>query len=86
MSSTNPEYVEAESPFDFEKFKSGKQAITRDGQLADFRFCYPRQESNTLVDVVHGPYSDTLRSYHKNGRYLEGMESPKDLVAMAPSE
>lgn len=74
-------------PFDLEAAKAGKAVVTRNGKLARI-ICTDREsdEKEPILALVKDRVSghEAIYSYHIDGIYYEGKESPHDLF-MAPT-
>jgi hypothetical protein len=68
-------------PFDLEKFKALKPAVTRDGRQARFLgIVNNRQEDNIVVAVKDHGGNEDVKFYHPSGKYFEIGDSPVDLL------
>jgi hypothetical protein len=73
--------VDASEPFDLEKFKAGRDALTRDGERAKFGGHNPdADECHRAVGWIDGE----AKAWAEDGSYLTSGDDGYDLVAMAP--
>ena len=73
----------ANEPFDLEKFKVGRDALTRDGQRVKFGGHNPEADDyHRVVGWIGG--GGAAKSWREDGAYFTSGDSLIDLVAMAP--
>ena len=68
-------------PFDLEKFKALKPAVTREGRLARFLGIIKGRNDNIVVAVedYYGGSEEEVLFYHPSGKYFPNGDSPVDL-------